>query len=63
MSQEGRQPGRNTERQARFVEIRSPKTGKLLLRVDPDRDILEVRERMGDVYTFDLTRYRSAETE
>lgn len=40
-------------------DIRS-RTGRLLCRIDPDRDILEFKDK-GQVETVDLNRYRRAQ--
>lgn len=40
-------------------DIRS-RTGRLLCRIDPDRDILEFKDK-GQVETVDLQRYRRGE--
>lgn len=41
----------------RFVEVRNPHTGKLLFKYDPQRELIEIRER-GEVTLVDLTQYR-----
>lgn len=39
-----------------FIEIREPGTGKLLCRIDPVRQLLEIRRR-GVVTVIDLRTY------
>ena len=43
-----------------FIDILEPHTGKLLMRFDPQRDIIEVQRR-GVKTVVDLTKYRAPE--
>lgn len=47
------------QRNQSMKDIRS-RTGRLLCRIDPDRDILEFRDK-GQIETVDLQRYRRGE--
>ena len=44
-----------------YIDILEPRTGKLLFRFDPERDIIEVQRR-GIKTVVDLNRFRAAET-
>lgn len=39
-----------------YRDVRGP-DGRLLFRFDPDRDLIEIRDR-GQMYTIDLSQYR-----
>lgn len=58
MNQSERPLGPAAERRARFVNVRSPKNGKLLFRFDPNRDIIELKDRRDPPVYVDLTQYR-----
>lgn len=40
-----------------YADVRHSRTGKLLLRYDPVRKLVEISDRMGDVYVVDLSQY------
>ncbi len=39
-----------------YRDVRGP-DGRMLFRFDPDRDLIEIRDR-GQMYTIDLSQYR-----
>jgi len=41
-----------------YLDVRGP-DGRKLFRYDPERDLVEIRDR-GTVYTVDLSQYRPA---